>query len=327
MDGFGFSGAPGPAAPDALRPSVRAILRSLCRVYPLKSGCGAIANLAPMQWAARSLPAPSRARLRDGSIAIVDPRDALGRALYYVGDWDPKIRWVCGRLLRAGDTFVDIGAHCGVVTLPAARIVGASGRVHAFEPNPWLAELLRTSARENGYAQLHTHEYGLSDADGEADLHLSLGDTFYGSLTRRRDVPGTTVPVQLRHASRFLASLALDDIRLMKIDVEGHEEIVLAALGASFEQVRPDAIVIETDDFSKPYWERGSVRAMRALGFRMIGIPKSAVRVRLVALAPGEPPAQEFHDSIGVAPAAYDEVCARLGVGPRVARTIAGPTN
>ena len=40
------------------------------------------------------------------------------------------------RELRPGATFFDIGANVGFVTLIAARLVGPSGRVVAFEPVP-----------------------------------------------------------------------------------------------------------------------------------------------------------------------------------------------
>jgi len=267
-----------------------------------------------MMWAAESLEVPSRVRLRDGSVALVDPSDALGRTVYYAGDWDPKITWACRRLLRPGDTFLDIGAHCGVVALAAAHAVGEGGQVHAFEPNPELARLLIDAAALNGYAQLRTHEVALSDEDGEAELHLALGHSFFGSLSRRRDLPGRTIPIALRHASRYLETLDLPRIRMIKIDVEGHEETVLAALQRVFSRTPPDAVIIETDDFELPYWKRGSVLALRAAGYHMLGIPKSLFRVRPQIVRPDEPPPREFHDSIGVSPGAFAEVCERLGV-------------
>jgi FkbM family methyltransferase len=303
MSGSGFPRSP-----------VRSLLRALCRANPLVSGYGAIGKLAPMIWAAQSLEVPTRTRLRGGSIALVDPSDALGRTVYYCGDWDPKVNWVCRRLLRPGDTFLDIGAHCGVVALGAAHAVGKSGQVHAFEPNPVLAGLLSAAAALNGYTQLRTHEVALSNEDGKADLHLAFGHSFFGSLSRRLDAPGRRIPIALKHASRYLESLDLPKIRLIKIDVEGHEETVLAALDRVFSRTPPDAVVIETDDFEVPYWKRGPVQALRAAGYHMLGIPKSLFRVRPQLMTPDEPPRREFHDSIGVSPGAFAEVCERLGV-------------
>jgi FkbM family methyltransferase len=286
----------------------RGALKRLCRLYPLTSGYGLLANLKPMVWAARGLASPTPTRLRDGSIALVDPGDALGRALYYAGDWDPKITWVCRRLLRPGDTFLDVGAHCGGVALQAAAAVGSEGQVHAFEPNPGLAGMLRESAGRNGYAHLHTHEVALSDADGEAELHLAFGHSFFGSLTRRQGTPGTSIPISVRHAGDHLRHLGR--IRLAKIDVEGHEEAVLRGL----EDIRPEALIIETDDFAVPYWERGPVSALRELGYRMLGLPRNLLRVRPIPVPSN--PTQEFHDSIAVRPDVYEEVVAALRQAP-----------
>src|SRR5260370_1106652 len=38
--------------------------------------------------------------------------------------------------LREGDTFLDIGAHCGLFSALASHVIGQDGRVLAFEPNP-----------------------------------------------------------------------------------------------------------------------------------------------------------------------------------------------
>ena len=48
--------------------------------------------------------------------------------------------------LAAGDVFVDVGANSGYFTMIAAGLVGSSGRVVAFEPNPEVrGRLSRTS--------------------------------------------------------------------------------------------------------------------------------------------------------------------------------------
>ena len=49
---------------------------------------------------------------------------------------EPGTRRVLTRLLGPGTTFVDVGAHIGLLTLAGARAVGASGKVLAIEPVP-----------------------------------------------------------------------------------------------------------------------------------------------------------------------------------------------
>ena len=66
---------------------------------------------------------------------------------------EPGTRRVLTRLLVPGTTFVDVGAHIGLLTLAGARAVGASGKVLAIEPVPLCFELLQRSLTINGLAE------------------------------------------------------------------------------------------------------------------------------------------------------------------------------
>ena len=49
----------------------------------------------------------------------------IGTSLMLYGEWAEAEVQVFRRLVRAGDTVVDAGAHVGSLTLPLARLVGA----------------------------------------------------------------------------------------------------------------------------------------------------------------------------------------------------------
>src|ERR1035438_7156954 len=51
--------------------------------------------------------------------------------------------------LPVSGTFIDVGAHVGGITLPAASHVGPEGRVLAIEPNPNTATVLRRNLTKN----------------------------------------------------------------------------------------------------------------------------------------------------------------------------------
>src|SRR5947207_14750968 len=55
------------------------------------------------------------------------------------------------RLLRPGDVAIDAGAHIGFFTMQMAAMVGAAGKVYAFEPFDPNAELLERSIVENRF--------------------------------------------------------------------------------------------------------------------------------------------------------------------------------
>ena len=112
------------------------------------------------------------ATLRCGATAVVPIGDYGGRAMYLWGESDPRITQVIGAVLQPGDETFDIGANLGVTGLFAASIVGPNGRVHLFEPQPYVAQLLRTSLMINGFSQATVHELALSDRSGAIEMEV-----------------------------------------------------------------------------------------------------------------------------------------------------------
>lgn len=55
------------------------------------------------------------------------------------------------RVVKAGDTVLDLGAHVGYYTFLLASIVGKRGKVFSFEPQQHLFSLIQQSINENGY--------------------------------------------------------------------------------------------------------------------------------------------------------------------------------
>jgi FkbM family methyltransferase len=200
----------------------RRSLRVLGRMYPFYSGCGTVMNSAAFVRASREMDTPQAlGKLRDGTRIVVNPNEFLGRAIYFSGEWDPKISWAIRRLVRSGEAVVDIGAHCGVTALLAARLVGPGGTVHAFEPQHALAEMLVQSARINGFDHLQVHEVALSSSDGIAELFTPNEKPILASLNVLPGAPSVTV--QRRKAGDALQELGGGALALLKIDVEGHE--------------------------------------------------------------------------------------------------------
>ncbi len=77
--------------------------------------------------------------------------------------------------LKAGDTFLDLGCGPGFFSLPAARIVGPNGRVHAVDVSPAMVERVQARAREGNLPQLSavvSRESHVPLDDGVANLVL-----------------------------------------------------------------------------------------------------------------------------------------------------------
>jgi len=78
------------------------------------------------------------------------------------------------RTLQRGDVFVDVGAYIGLYSLLAAKVVGANGRVIAFEPYPGSRELLNKNVSLNGLADIvRVESSAIGDELGVTELRAA----------------------------------------------------------------------------------------------------------------------------------------------------------
>ncbi|MBT4584903.1 MAG: FkbM family methyltransferase [Phycisphaerae bacterium] len=134
------------------------------------------------------------------------------------GEYEPVTTHIMQSILKEGMTFVDIGAHVGLFTLPAAKWVGKNGRVVAFEPHPDNFEMLSRNAKTNGL-QPELINAAVSNVAGSVQLHASAfnsGDhQIYHSASRKG------IAVDCIKLDEFFSSE--DRVDLIKMDVQGAE--------------------------------------------------------------------------------------------------------
>ena len=76
-------------------------------------------------------------------------------------------------LIRSGDIIVDAGANVGMFTLKAARLVGPSGAVIAFEPVKENLKLIKDNIYINNLKNVSIIPKALGDNTGYAKIYLS----------------------------------------------------------------------------------------------------------------------------------------------------------
>lgn len=126
-------------------------------------------------------------------------------------------------LVRPGETVADIGANKGAYLYWLRHAVGATGKVFTFEPQPKLANYLRTACTKLSWANVQVNEVALSDTTGTAKLHVpGDGESPEASLENSiENVSGHTYECQIDTLDNQLK--AAGRVSFLKIDVEGHE--------------------------------------------------------------------------------------------------------
>jgi len=164
---------------------------------------------------------------RDGRRFEVEADDPNAFNLMMLGEYDPRETALVGRIVRPGDVCFDIGANDGWYTTLFARLVGPTGHVHAFEPAPpTLAKLRGTCALNGLLPRVTFNDFGLSDQDGTATLHLPA---HRGGASLRPGPEGSGAKFQCRLTTvdAYCEREGVEGIRLVKCDVEGAELAIL----------------------------------------------------------------------------------------------------
>lgn len=142
-------------------------------------------------------------------------------------------------VLVPGATFVDIGGNLGFLSLTAAGLVEPRGRVIYIEPNEALVKRFRETLTRNRLNHVEVHAVALAEAPGEVALQTGQGH----GITQV--VPGTgTVSCT---GDELLGNSLGAAPALIKIDVEGYEERVLAGMVATIAR-HATAFYIEVTD-------------------------------------------------------------------------------
>jgi FkbM family methyltransferase len=170
-------------------------------------------------------------RARDLKI-FLDARDmSLTPHLLLDGEWESWITRVFLESVGPGMTVVDVGANIGYYTLLAARAVGPSGKVWAFEPEPGNCRLMAKSVEINGFSEtVRVIPKALSDREGTAELHLDTGmhQASHSLFAGMVDNPSESVTVEVTTLDDVLEPGTRVDV--MKLDAEGAEPLVFAGM-------------------------------------------------------------------------------------------------
>jgi FkbM family methyltransferase len=139
--------------------------------------------------------------------------------------YEPELDYL-EQVLSQGMTFIDVGACYGIYTLAASKMVGPQGRVIAFEPASRVFRVLRKTIELNALTNVLACPLALTEKKGKAWLyhHANTGCDSLGkddSFTESAEVIAT------ESLDDVLQENSVDQVDIIKVDVQGAEELVL----------------------------------------------------------------------------------------------------
>lgn len=185
--------------------------------------------------------------------------------------------------LKAGDVFVDIGANSGYYSIMAAQLVGDTGKVFAFEPNPQVLVKLREHISVNGIGKRvissglaisdkssHQVDFFISNIPANSGLSSLVLHEY--SVTSGQLSDSHKIPVTTKTLDEWVAENEVGRIDVVKIDVEGAEDKVLRGMKSLLSLRPPRSIICETS------WDSPADQLLTSYGYSGVALETNGYR-------------------------------------------------
>lgn len=163
-------------------------------------------------------------RCRYGWMLFTGPY--IGKCFELYGQYSESEVAMMRQFVRPGDTVIDVGANIGDLTLPLAGMVGDAGKVFAVESHPEVFNILCANL-------------ALNDVRNTMPINAFVAAT--SEVDTASATWGANAYVSARWETRFVAidALPIENLRLLKVDVDGNELEVLQSGAMQIERFRP----------------------------------------------------------------------------------------
>lgn len=180
------------------------------------------------------------ARTRYGKMQLLDNDYVVSNSLKLYGEWAQKEICFLSKLIQPGATILDIGAFIGTHTLAFSSMAGPRGHVISFEPRAETFELLKKNIELNERNNVSLHQNGLGSEQSTISLKKFTAENpaNFASLELKNE---KSLDPTLQYTVEVLTldSYQLEEVHLIKIDVEGMERDVLDGASLTIKKNRP----------------------------------------------------------------------------------------
>jgi FkbM family methyltransferase len=155
-------------------------------------------------------------------------------------EWEPEQYLDVMSAIEPGAHVLDVGAFWGLFSLGAAKRIGPSGRVVAVEPGPRQFSMLQTNIRINQFNSTIncTEEICADKANSFIDFYADPDGSMVDSAVPDPNRAATAIRRRTTTVDELVSRFELHP-DVMKIDVEGFEDLVLVGASETLARFRP----------------------------------------------------------------------------------------
>lgn len=157
----------------------------------------------------------------------------LERAIYYTGTYEHGTLKLLDLFLKKGDSFMDIGANIGLMSIFASIKVGKHGKVYSFEANPDTQKIFLENLKINNIENTTLYPFAVGSKVDKARIYTNL-DLNRGSASLVTKSENSTFhEIDVFPLNTYFNTFP--EIKLLKMDIEGFELDALKGMSNIFE--------------------------------------------------------------------------------------------
>ena len=187
----------------------------------------------------------------NGIKILAYPKVMTCRSLFVTGYYEPNEFYFLKTILKPGMVFIDIGAHIGLYTLFASKLVNNNGTVLAIEPSERDIKRLRENVILNKSQNIRLMQVAISNSCSRRELLIAedehSGLNTIGAFAYEGVQNQGKQQVRTETLDKVVQKELLNRVDVIKIDVEGHELFVLEGAKETLSKFYP-ILLVEISD-------------------------------------------------------------------------------
>jgi FkbM family methyltransferase len=175
---------------------------------------------------------------------LIIPNNDIGKQIIINKKFEYSDTLFLEKVIKPDWNCIDIGANIGYYSLLFAKNA-RNGNIYAIDPIKHHCLMIELSAVINKCNNIKISNVAISDTNGKVKFTEAVDGAFSSIKDTRRKAVAKRMEVDCMTLDYFVENSHISDINLIKIDVEGAEDLVLKGANNVLSKLRPDLFLVE----------------------------------------------------------------------------------
>lgn len=176
---------------------------------------------------------------------ILPDDDGISSELIIYGIHEPLTTKLILDEIKKDMTVLDIGSNIGYYAILESKLVGPSGKVFSIEPSPKNFELLEENLKLQKMNNFQLFNLAIGSKNEKLEFVIS-GKSNWSKIKEKNDIIGKNdkiITVLVKPLDLFCEENLLEKIDLIRMDVEGYEENIIAGGKETLRKFKPTLMI------------------------------------------------------------------------------------